>query len=209
MRIRKEKGLIRMFGNGTGEIAYIAAGPRGLQFDVEFPSDWGDRPRVWIRLGLGIATFAISFPWLKVVPDEGQCSGPRYGFVFFADGLHLHWGKSNGYQDDPFKVIRMPWGWKHKKHELLSEPETYPYRYALNRGDVQERTATIRVERRTWVRPWIPWTRVDTYIHVEFNAEVGEQSGSWKGGCVGCSYDMRPGESAEDALRRMERDRKF
>jgi hypothetical protein len=44
---------------------------------------------------------------------------------------------------------------------------------------------------------------------VVFSAEVGERSGSWKGGCIGCGYDLLPDELPEECLRRMERDRKF
>ena len=46
-------------------------------------------------------------------------------------------------------------------------------------------------------------------IGVSFDGEVGEETGSWKGGCVGCGYEMLPGEVPLDTLRRMERDRKF
>ena len=208
-RVRKEKGLLRFFKSGEGEVAYIATGPRGLQAEIEFPSDWHEHARAWIRIGVGFATIAFSFPWSRVVPDEYQCSGPRYGFVFFGDGLHLHWGKNRGRQDDPMKVVQMPWGWRHKKHEILTHPETHPFRYVLVRGVVQERRATIQVERRTWTRPWLPWKQVSTYIDVSFNDEVGERSGSWKGGTIGCSYDMKPGETPLDTLRRMERERKF
>jgi len=46
-------------------------------------------------------------------------------------------------------------------------------------------------------------------IDVSFSGEVGERSGSWKGGTIACGYTMLPDESAENTLRRMERDRKF
>ncbi len=212
MRVRKEKGLIRFFDTSPrhhGEIAYIVTEPSGVEASIEFPSDWHEHARVWVRLGFGLFKVAFSFPWSKVVPDEYQCSGPRYGFCFFGSGLHLHWGKDRGRPDDPMKVVNMPWAWRHKQHRVLSEPETHPYRYVLRRGEVQERTATIKVEERVWVRPWLPWRQVSRYISVEFSGEVGEESGSWKGGCIGCSYDMRPGETPLDTLRRMERERKF
>lgn len=209
MRIRKEPGLIRFFHGEDGEVAYIVTKPRGLQAEIEFPSDWHEHARAWVRLGFGLVTVALSFRWSRVVPDEYQCSGPRYGFLFFGNLLHLHWGKSRGRQDDPSKIVQMPWGWRHRKHEILSEPETHPYRYVLRRGEVQERTATINVERRTRTRPWVPRKLVSTYINVKFSDEVGERSGSWKGGCVGCGYDMKPGETPLETLRRMERERKF
>jgi hypothetical protein len=88
-----------------------------------------------------------------------------------------------------------------------------PYRYVLRSGEVQERTATISVEEREWRMrwtQWLPWPRrLQRTIDVQFSDEVGERSGSWKGGCVGCGYQLLPGEMAEECLRRMERDRKF
>lgn len=93
------------------------------------------------------------------------------------------------------------------------ETFAFLYRYRLKSGDVQLRTATVFVERREW-RPLVfQWTKVfakvRTTIDVVFDDEVGERSGSWKGGCTGCGYEMLPGETAEDTLRRMERERIF
>ncbi|MDQ8050690.1 hypothetical protein [Luteibacter sp.] len=193
------------------EVAYIVIGLRGLQAEIEFPSDWHERNAGWVRICLGFITVAFSFPWPWVVDDEHQCSGPTYGFNFFEDGLHLHWGKQRGRRDDPFTVIGMPWRWRHQnaEHKKLGEPETHPYTYTLRSGDVQHRTATIQAETRTWLRPWLPYKLVRKAIDIEFDAEVGERTGSWKGGCVGCSYEMSPGEAPVDTLRRMERERKF
>jgi hypothetical protein len=44
---------------------------------------------------------------------------------------------------------------------------------------------------------------------VEFDREVGERSGTWKGGCIGCGYKMLPGETIAQAIRRMEAERVF
>ena len=91
--------------------------------------------------------------------------------------------------------------------------EDHPYRYVLRSGEVQDRTATISVSVYEWRRRWLGWSsfgaKVRKWIDVEFSDEVGERSGSWKGGTVGCSYDMLPGEEPVDTLRRMERERKF
>lgn len=202
--------LIRVFcGNHWRECAYIVLGIRGLQAEIEFPSDWHEHRAGWIRLGFGFGKLAFSFPWSKVVADDGQCSGPTYGFNFFGDGLHVHWGKQHGRRGDPFTIIPMPWQWRHRKHEVLTTPETHPYRYVTRSGEVQERLAKINVETRLWIRPWIPFRRLSRYINIEFDKEVGERSGSWKGGVLGCSEAMRQGETPADTLRRMERDRVF
>ncbi|UWQ30249.1 hypothetical protein [Leisingera sp. M523] len=97
--------------------------------------------------------------------------------------------------------------------EANGHKETHPYTYTLRNGTVQERTATITVEewehRRRWLM-WCPWfAKIRKSIDVRFSGEVGERSGSWKGGTIGCGYDMQPGESPLDTLRRMERERAF
>jgi hypothetical protein len=50
---------------------------------------------------------------------------------------------------------------------------------------------------------------VQRTISVDFSDEVGERSGSWKGGCTGCAYEMKPDETPWQTLMRMERERKF
>lgn len=90
--------------------------------------------------------------------------------------------------------------------------ETFPYRYLLKDGTLQERTATVYVERR--IRRLncfrrLPFGRTSYSISVTFSDEVGERSGSWKGGTIGCGYDLKPGETAAHCLKRMESERKF
>jgi hypothetical protein len=88
--------------------------------------------------------------------------------------------------------------------------EKHDYTYVLNSGEIQKRSAIVRKEERQWHRKWFPFIKMNRKtIDVEFNDEVGERTGSWKGGCVGCGYDMKKGESMLDTLRRMEKERKF
>lgn len=91
--------------------------------------------------------------------------------------------------------------------------KTYPYTYVLNSGEVQERQATIKVKEMEWRRKWLMWTplfnQVIRSIDVDFNDEVGERTGSWKGGTVGCGWDLKPNETPYECLKRMEKERKF
>jgi hypothetical protein len=207
MRVLCEGSLFRLMGNC--ELAYVTFGLSGLQAEIEFPSDWHEESRVWVRLGFGLFKIAFSFPWKWVVPDNYQCSGPTYGFHFFADLLFIRWGKDQGMRNDPHVAFTMPWGWRHREHKVLTEPETHPYTYILKSGEVQDRLATIQVETRLWTRPWIPTRLFKRSIDVEFNAEVGERTGSWKGGVLGCGYEMLPNETPLQTLRRMEIERQF
>lgn len=209
MRYRRENNLHRFFSDGYSEIAYIKTGLSGLQAEIEFPSDWHENRRAWVRLGLGLIKICFSFPWKWVVPDEHQCSGPTYGFQFYEDLFWLSYGKRKGSRNDPVITVYMPWAWEHREHKILTEPESYPYNYTLRSGEVQERIATIKVETRKWTRYWLPFKRISNYIDIEFSDEVGERSGSWKGGCTGCSYEMLQNETPLQTLRRMETERKF
>lgn len=88
--------------------------------------------------------------------------------------------------------------------------KVYDYTYYLKNGEVQQRKASVTVERRTWyMRGWSWKKKVITCIDVAFNDEVGERAGSWKGGTIGCSYELLPDETPEHCLRRMESEREF
>lgn len=204
--------LWRFWGGNWGpEIAYISFKLNGLKAVMELPSDWHEHSRVWFRLSLGLVTIAWSFPWFgKLPPDEGQCSGPTYGFAFFAEYLWIYHGKATGRPKDGSRTtIKMPWGWKFREHKILSEWETHPYHYRLRNEEVQQRSAKVRKESRLWTRYWIPWRLYRETIDVEFDDEVGERTGSWKGGTIGCGYEMKSGETPLQTLRRMERERIF
>ena len=98
-------------------------------------------------------------------------------------------------------------------HKVVPYSETHPYTYVLRSGEVQKRTATISKRRHILGRRVLRslgWpVHISESIDIEFSDEVGERSGSWKGGCIGCSYELRPGETMEQSLRRMEAERKF
>jgi len=105
--------------------------------------------------------------------------------------------------------------WRFNEREVEGKEwrTEYPYTYTLESGDVQRRTASVKINEMEWRRRALMWTgigaKVVRSIEVNFSDEVGERSGSWKGGCIGCGYEMHPGEDPESTLRRMERERKF
>lgn len=115
------------------------------------------------------------------------------------------------------KCIRLLGGGKTNEYDSSHTPlpdvyvEQHPYHYLLDSGETQHVTATISVTRSEWrIIKWLPWPRKrHRYIDISFDGEVGERAGSWKGGCVGCAYEMRPGEQPRDTLRRMQRVRRF
>ena len=188
---------------------------------------WGDDHNTLV-IGLVFVRLYLRLPrW----PNRDYDAELGYGFTFCDTGLHLHWGKRT-------KVLWYPWSWEFYKrwelvqggsyardrslwvevprrmnHGQLATKDTAEYVYKLRSGEEQRVTATYYVSHAEWrwrCLKWLPWPRkTSTAISVEFSDEVGEERGSWKGGCIGCGYEMKPGESALECLRRMERERKF
>lgn len=101
-------------------------------------------------------------------------------------------------------------GWKNPNLVFI---ETHDYEYKLKSGEVQKIKATITVEEREWRPMWFKWTKlfskIRKSINIEFHEEVGEETGSWKGGCTGCGYTLLDNETPLECLRRMENTRKF
>lgn len=88
----------------------------------------------------------------------------------------------------------------------------YHYTYT-DKYDGTKVESVFWVEEREWRKKWLTWTRlgriVQRYIEIEFKQEVGSEKEDWKGGVVGCSYDLLPNESPIDCIKRMEIERKF
>lgn len=169
------------------------------------------------------------FPWKPGSKRESWCrEWQQWGISHCDDAMHFYWNERS-------KVWWIPWlnkvpqrhevrradgswvpfvgSWEHDKQPDGREEFTFPYRYILKNGTAQERTATVFVERRAWRPKWFTWTglfeKSRQSIDVQFDGEVGERSGSWKGGCVRCGWEMQPNETPEQTLRRMERERIF
>lgn len=181
---------------------------------------------------LDLFGFLIALPFLDRWYREPKEIMEAWGASYFDRAIMLKWGNKS-------KFIHMPWSFDHVKWDVMQpdgnfalkdrsydgDPKdgrwiaTYPYRYTLRNGEVQERMATIYVERGYWHWLLAKWLHLPLWfpvvnmmrqsIDVQFSDEVGERSGTWKGGCIGCGYDMLPGETAEQTLRRMERERVF
>ena len=144
-----------------------------------------------------------------------------------------NWNKESGYQ----LFFWLPWDWGAcVRSEVMNEhgklvpacrdyKEPYsdgrkifrsPYTYVRKNGEVQKVEATYWVEEREWrwrAFHWLPFLvgpkKIHRSISVSFSGEVGEGTGSWKGGTVGCGYDLYPNEAPWDCLKRMEQERKF
>ena len=76
--------------------------------------------------------------------------------------------------------------------------------------DGEEIQASTHIEEREWKRgvkwfKWLSWfckPKVRRSLDIKFSKETGPRKGSWKGGTIGHSIDMLPGELHEAAFRR-------
>lgn len=179
-----------------------------------------------LHLHLWQPNIFITLPFLSRWHREPHDMMETWGFSFHANDVHLNWGNKT-------KVINMPWAldwyrsshlrydgtWRHEYPNRRMGDDTrdwkkeLPYRYVTKSGKVQEVIATITVEETEWRPRMTKWTRrfakVRRCIDVSFSKGVGEGVDSWKGGVYGTGWKMLPGETPEEALRRMEREAKF
>lgn len=82
-------------------------------------------------------------------------------------------------------------------------------RFDFDDFDGERITATCRIEEREWRRGkglfrllYLGRNKVSRSLDLRFSSEVGKRKGSWKGGTVGHSIKMLPGELPEAAFRR-------
>ena len=170
----------------------------------------------------------ILLPFTTRIPES--CDTPRYGIQIHNSSFWLHLGgKMNDFEQCDSKWITwdLPiFSWMFDWHRIQlpdkswipytyedrarARTEVYPYTYTLNSGEIQGRTASCFVEERQWHRKWLPCVKMNKrVIDITFSGEIGEKSGSWKGGTTGCGYNLLPSESMQDCLCRMEKERKF
>lgn len=209
----------------------------GWHFRVSYATCGYFDARHRINISLIFFSWTIILPLWSKHTDE--CVPPEWGIAIHNNIFWLYkGGKGNMNGGTKWWTFTMPWAydwvrtsnlrkdgtWEHERKgdrknfyedewkEVIWN-ETYPYVYVLKNGTVQKRETTIKVVEREWRPLWFKWTSLFKKIHrdidVTFNDEVGERTGSWKGGTIGCSYKMIDPELPHQTLKRMERERKF
>lgn len=207
----------------------------GFEITYAICGYFDNRPQ--IHLSLGFFHLTLKLPFKNSWTDE--CDYPKWGVSYHGKTLWIHrGGKGNMKGGSKWWTIEMPWAWDWVRTSVLKKDESWehedsktrkdfykeiwndilwiekhPYTYVLRNGEIQNRIATIGVEEREWRWHWFKWSkfphRVSKTIAVKFDDEVGEDTGSWKGGTIGCGYNLLPNESPLECLRRMEKERKF
>ena len=187
-----------------------------LSFILPFRNSWTDEcdPPKW-----GVAYHNQTL-WIYR-GGKGNMKGGNKWWTFYSP-FSLQWYRTSMLRNDgtwehEFKSEKLGYRnkqfWDKEKWKDVFFEETHPYFYVLNNGSVQRRMATIQVTEREWRPHWFKWLpltkKVRKSIDIEFNEEVGERTDTWKGGTLGCSYEMLPNETPRQTLRRMEINREF
>lgn len=181
----------------------------------------------------------FKFPWKSKRFPYGDCDAPQWGIAIHDSTLWIYRGGNGNLGggsrwwtwDIPFFTS------VHIRHQVECESgmvdydtlmkredktyvalkdNEYVHKYHYDYKDSFDGTivpCTYWVEEREWRRKWLTWCKIGRivrrYIEIEFDGEVGKGKESWKGGCIGCSYDLLAGETPEECIKRMERERKF
>lgn len=180
--------------------------------------------------------FPFKIKGFEEKPEEyGQHSIRTWGFSWrwfdpdmYASTIHFSWRHHTKYVELPWSFVHVQsttlmndGTWRPHLHYTASEAmqiifehntatETYPYHYLLPSGDVQHCMATIHIEEREWRRrgwkkyPWFNLVR--RTVEVRFDEPVGKGKG---GGCIACSTELLIDQTPRDALKQMERTRRF
>jgi len=202
----------------------------GVAFCLSHYSDMDDGPHS-LHVSFLWGNFFIHIP--HFLNMEHMEDG--YGFSITRECIHLSWGRRSWILNYPWQFelkkkwiridekswignkmtsfwVEMPKGFHSFENEIATV-YTFPFTYTLNNGTKQERLANVTCRRSEyrwrWLM-WLPWPRkIYTGIDIDFSDEIGERTGSWKGGTTGCGYEMEGNETIKECFERMIRDRRF
>lgn len=97
------------------------------------------------------------------------------------------------------------WEWRHEFESTLAKT-----RFQIEDYDGKRIAVETHIEEREWrlgtgLFRWLSWfvkPKIRRVLDMRFGEEVGPEKGSWKGGLIGTSIEMLPGELHEAAFRR-------
>lgn len=186
-----------------------------------------------ITISPGFYTLYIRLPFRNKWTDE--CDPPKCGVAIHNQTFWIYkWGKGNGNGGNKWWTWNIPFitkscirhsillkdgTWEHElnkenknfwKDEWNEKKMSWDTTY-VDKYDDEMIPTKIYVEEREWRPKWLTWTKkfakIRRVIDVHFSSEVGKRKGSWKGGTIGCSYEILNGEEPLECLKRMEKER--
>ena len=228
-------GLFKKRGDQY-EIGQWYIGWRSKQFELTYRSRGYDYENAELHISLFGWHSMFRLPWKHKKMDWYR-EEKKYGLSVFEKTLYAYWGWNCKSWEFPFVTYGSCVRWERYKgaadaYFYCSERkefwETHPYKMKYE-GGCQEPTTweydytdpydgavvpcKFWVEEMEWRPKWLKWTKrfakVRRYIEVEFSQEMGPRKGSWKGGTLGCGYEMLPNEHPTACIQRMEKEYKF
>lgn len=161
-------------------------------------------------------TYAKGHLWFKLGRQTHDSSTTK-GRSFFLPWTqwrfvrHSYYGLSGEHVatlPDAGKSYRLDEGRWDKERAIKEAVPRLSYPFADFDGE--ELAATMLIEEREWKfgEGWFKWlsvfraNKVSRSLDITFSDETGRRKGSWKGGTIGHSIEMLPGELHEHAFRR-------
>lgn len=230
MKRRENERHIRHYRNNNIELYIGWQRHFPVRLTYETPGFLDDQERPLLIVSFLFFAAYILFPF-KTSPWVAFEEPPEWGFYIYPEGraFVVKWGKKTKYFYFPwclefyqkgYMLKNGQWGIETRKeyrHPSKYEKEVMQwkanYSYTTTSGEKQNCVATVTQDFMVWRWRWfmwLPWPRLKkNSIWVEFSREMGERCGSWKGGTIGCGYDLLPGETPLQCLARMEKERKL
>jgi hypothetical protein len=205
----------------------------GFDISFELCGYFDNRPR--INLDLIFFSLSLVLPFRNKWTDE--CDPPKWGISIHHNTIWIYrggkgnWSGGNKWWTWNIPFLTKEWvrssillkddTWEHEfkgskknfyEDSWKAKQKSWTYDYT-DSYDGEVIPTTIYVEEREWRPKWLKWTQLFSIkrrtIDVHFSKECGKRKGSWKGGTLGCSYELLPGEEPLDCLKRMEKERTF
>ena len=204
-------------------------------FDISFEicGYFDNRPR--INFDIIFFSLELILPFRNSWTDE--CDPPKWGISIHDNTVWIYrGGKGNMKRGNKWWTWNIPFltknwvrssillknnTWEHEtkgntknfyEEKWKKKQAVWNYRYT-DKYDGEIIPTTIYVEEREWRPKWLEWTSLFAEkrrtIDVHFSKECGKRKGSWKGGTIGCGYELLPNEHPLSCIKRMEKEREF
>ena len=228
-------GLFRKRHNQY-EIGNWYVGWKSWKFDITYCTHGYESDNAELHISMFGWHSLFRLPWKHKHTDlfYGE---KKYGVAIFETTIFWYWGYDIKCWELPFisygtavrweRYIGPPnmyffsapnkecWGvhpYKTNYEGGCHNPTTWEYDYK-DPYDGKIVPCKFWVEEMEWRPKWLGWTslfaKTRRYIEVSFSEEMGPRKGSWKGGTIGCGFNLNPKEHPMDCIKRMEREYKF
>lgn len=224
-------GIIKRRGTQY-EIGNWYVGWKSKTFEVSYRSHGYESKNAELHISMFGWHSMLRLPW-KCKENILWREEKKYGISVHDNTVFFHWGYDLKGWDIPFVNYGTAVRWErycgpddlfqmedrlhwdehyYRTDRKVMEPTTWTYNYT-DPYDGKVVPCRFWVEELEWRPKWLRWTKrfakVRRFIEVEFSEEMGPRKGSWKGGTIGCGFNMLKGEHPMECIKRMEKEYKF